>query len=282
MTSPVMAAPMKVGTNTLESSSKSVIEQIADKFKVAENSGPLVDKGVSDLIDGLVATRLDEKQRAELFDKHLCPANVQKLKPPRVNTGIWQSMDLEARQRDAKSQKLQEIFLRGLVPLISAVDKLNDMSNRKSSDHELVNKVSSVMGDIVDGVALIASGNYELSIKRRDAIRQNLRAEYKPLCSHSNPVTEFLFGDDLSDKIKDLSETNKLVSRLASPGRQMSVRGRGSARGRGWRGRGRATFLEYNTSNFHSPNRYNPYPPKFQNQQGNRGSPLRGRRPHRM
>ena len=125
--------------------------------------------------------------------------------------------------------------------------------------------------------------SYEISIRRRDALRQDINPQYKSLCSHSNPITELLFRDDLPDKVKDLSETSKLVNQLGSPGRQNSVRGRGGVRGRGFRGRGRGLyFLETDYEAGHLGNRFSPYPMRIKNQQGHKGSPLRGRRPRRM
>ena len=35
------------------------------------------------------------------------------------------------------------------------------------------------------------------------------------MCSPSNPVTEWLFGDDLSKKVKDMTEVNKVGQRVS-------------------------------------------------------------------
>ena len=41
-----------------------------------------------------------------------------------------------------------------------------------------------------------------------------MKEEYKALCSESNPVKGELFGEQLSQSVKDLNETNKVTSRL--------------------------------------------------------------------
>ena len=66
---------------------------------------------------------------------------------------------------------------------------------------------------------------------RKDRFRQDLGDAYKHLCDHSNPVTDQLFGDDLSKQIKDLGEEKKLVSRLADRGK-----GRGASSWKPYRG----------------------------------------------
>ena len=45
-------------------------------------------------------------------------------------------------------------------------------------------------------------------------MRSQLNANYRHLCSPSNPVTSLLFGDDLPKAIKDISDTNGLSSKL--------------------------------------------------------------------
>ncbi|XP_067653365.1 uncharacterized protein [Haliotis asinina] len=184
-----------------------------------------------------MVTRLEEKQRSEIFEKHQPPSNLTKLEPPKVNPGIWQIMDNDSRARDSKAQKMQDILCHGLMPLTSAINTLCDLTKPNGANMaEMGSKLPEVLSEIVDGVALIAAANYELSIKRRDAIRQDLKPEYKGFCAHAMLVTDMLFGDNLEDKIKELSETNKLVFKIGgTPGQSRFL----SPRGRGFRSRGR-------------------------------------------
>ena len=75
----------------------------------------------------------------------------------------------------------------------------------------------------------------------------DLNEEYKRIATSGNPITDELFGDDLGQQVKDITETNKLKSKLVRNSSQ-PTRGRGTPRGRGsnsfrgkpnyWRGRG--------------------------------------------
>ena len=67
----------------------------------------------------------------------------------------------------------------------------------------------------MDGVLLLANANQELNYRRRELMRPQLNANYRHLCSPSNPVTSLLFGDDLPNAVKDISaDTNRLSSKL--------------------------------------------------------------------
>ncbi|XP_046569563.1 uncharacterized protein LOC124277880 isoform X3 [Haliotis rubra] len=235
VTSPgaVMAAPMPSTSESVET--PSAIRNLAEKFRPTEKVSPPVDKGVAELIDGLMTTRLEEKQRQDLGEKYNPPSNMTKLQPPRVNPGIWQIMDTDSKSRDVKSQKIQESLCRGLVPITLAINSLNALSCESE-------QITQILSQVVDGVALIASASYELSIRRRDLIRQDITPEFKSLCAHGMPVSDFLFGDNLNEKIKELSETNKLMLRVGQ--RSFAPRGRGAGRG-GFRFRGRGgRFLD--------------------------------------
>ena len=57
------------------------------------------------------------------------------------------------------------------------------------------------------------------TLKGRKTVKPELHQDYRTLCSLSNPVTEWLFGDDLSKKVKDMTEVIK-VGQHVSHGHQ--------------------------------------------------------------
>ena len=66
----------------------------------------------------------------------------------------------------------------------------------------------------MEGVLLLANANQELNHRRPELMRPQLNANYRHLCSPSNPVTSLLFGDYLPKAVKDISDTNRLSSKL--------------------------------------------------------------------
>ena len=81
------------------------------------------------------------------------------------------------------------------------------------------NKVESpsnatLMTTISQSIGILCGSSHELDLRRRWLFKSEMKEEYKALCSESNPVKGELFGEQLSQSVKDLNERNKVTSRL--------------------------------------------------------------------
>ena len=64
------------------------------------------------------------------------------------------------------------------------------------------------------------ASNYELNLRRRDAMRRQFKSKFaKGLCSSTNPADESLFGGDTAKRIKEIAELNKNNLCKAQPSR---------------------------------------------------------------
>jgi len=54
----------------------------------------------------------------------------------------------------------------------------------------------------------------ELNVRRGEALKPELQMSYRYLCAPSNPITTKLFGDDLPKEVKDITNTNRIISKL--------------------------------------------------------------------
>ena len=76
--------------------------------------------------------------------------------------------------------------------------------------------LGQMFGSQMDALALSGHMQYELSMKRRDAIRPSLNKDYTGLCSQNVPVTSLLFGDDLQQQLNTIKVSNKITQASAS------------------------------------------------------------------
>lgn len=67
---------------------------------------------------------------------------------------------------------------------------------------------------LIHTVVLLLSANREINLKRRDLLRPDLNKQYGALCNPSTPISNFLFGDDLSKEVEELTKSNKLSVRV--------------------------------------------------------------------
>ncbi|CAC5369294.1 unnamed protein product [Mytilus coruscus] len=185
-----------------------------------EKVGPNVSENLGTFVNSLLTTQMTLTKRKELFDKYLRPGNYQ-LNFPIVNDVIYeQCIGSFGRSNDVKLHTIQSAF--------EGLNVFGDFSKQTNS------------------IALLASSSYSLSQYRRTNLKQYLKDEYQSLCAPKTKLTDQLFGDDVVNKIKSLTEGKKMVAMVAQKSQfsnPSSTRGLGGFGGfRGFsRGRGRSS-----------------------------------------
>ena len=148
-------------------------------------------------------------------NRYNMPENCECLASTEVNHLIWDKLKPDTRSADIKLQRVQSNLVKGLIPVVSIVEKLV-----QARDNILKDALDSpaLIRAATDAIALIGAANFELNMRRRDNIKPELNEDYKHLCSSSVPFSEFLFGNDadLSKQLKDLAEATK-VSKMLNP-----------------------------------------------------------------
>ena len=139
-----------------------------------------------------------------------------RLAETRVNLPIWNNLSEQTRSADIKLQKVQKSLVKRATAEVSVVNNLITAPGMPSK-HEVVN-------NLMDGVLLLANANTELNVRRREALRPKLHASHKYLCASSNPISSELFGDDLPKAVKDITDTNRITSKLQQDKKESYVR----------------------------------------------------------
>ena len=153
---------------------------------------------------------------------------------------------------------------RALVKAVTAVLKMHDyFSNQPRSTRQIA------MQTTADIISLLGKVNRDITQKRKVAARPCLQGDYKNL-STSTSVTDNLFGDNMTQDIKDINTIRRIgVGSYRGYAGRRNARGgfRGGYRGNSsnnyetgnflWRGRGRGR-LQYRASqnNYHHQNSY--------------------------
>ena len=122
---------------------------------------------------------------------------------PKVNLELWKLLSSWQRKSDVKFMSIQKSLVRTMNASLSILSKIY------SGDFSM----QIITQKTTDTLPILGEASHELSLARRVFIRSIINSEYKDLYSNSQPVTEFLFGDNLSQVIKELNLTNKLGSR---------------------------------------------------------------------
>ena len=183
-----------------------LISKLTKTLQLTEHVGPAIDGDLASLVDKIMREKASEDKITDLKKQHETPENCSTLSETKVNQGVWNNLDESARSTDLKFQKVQKSLVKGIIIIVTEVNKM--MGNAGPQNAE------DTVGSLMDGVLLLANANQELNYRRRELMRPQLNANYRHLCSPSNPVTSLLFGDDLPKAVKDISDTNRLSSKL--------------------------------------------------------------------
>lgn len=188
-----------------ERSPSGLFTTIAAGLSLEETVGNPVSEDLAILTKKLLSASLDDKKRSELCEKYPIPENVGSLNAPKVNSEIWRVMEPKTRTKDIKLQKLQQHTLRATVPVLQVIDNLVSCRDQKDQID-----VDLLVTKLVDVLVFSSACNADLNSNRRDIIRTNLNFEYQSICSNNNPVTTLLFGDNITEYLKSITESNRI------------------------------------------------------------------------
>jgi hypothetical protein len=146
------------------------------------------------------------------------PQNCEKFTVPKVNKGIWSSLQRKAKDQDLKLQQIQSIMCKTFYPLAHLMDKLlKSQSKRQSLSGADLNDCLTLCNDTFK---LLQLGFTEMSQRRRLSLKPELANEYKALCSSEIPVSDYLFGDDLEKQIREITDAKKVSRKITEKNNQ--------------------------------------------------------------
>lgn len=218
-------APMaSVVDLTIPPDSISQGEQLFD-FLVSDldyetTAGPKISEKLASVVANICTIKLQPAKLKEKCDKYKRPENVELLQTTQVNKLIWDNLQLATRTRDIKLQKVQMIIVKAMSAITTLV---NDCMISKAGLEK-----QNILAKATDALALLGSANIDFNLFRRELIKPELNSEYKNLCDKSTPVSKFLFGDNVSQQLRDINDANKLSKKCMFP-----IRGRTRGQGRG-------------------------------------------------
>ncbi|KAK3099174.1 hypothetical protein FSP39_000526 [Pinctada imbricata] len=193
----------------------SMIARLADKFTPTEKTGPQISEGLADLLKSVIRERGskkdEDKKRSDILDKNLRPENCDVLTPPKVNKEIWTNISSTARSGDLDYQKTQNVVLRAIGSIVNVVDNLLQKDPEGKDEHS-----TAMVDKLMESVSLLAYANEDLNQLRKNNIKNELNHDFRSLCSSQTPVTEYLFGDNISEQVKTIQDTNKVGKKVSS------------------------------------------------------------------
>ena len=233
-----------------------------DLFKDCEGCGPKVQDGVAKRIDNACTKKPAKEQFSNIQAKYLRPENCEYLKVPRVNPELWDDLLDKVKSRDVGFQAFQKGLIKGIVPVANLASKLVDAKKDKVQ----FIPVADAYDLAIDALTLLGYSVFEFSMKRREMLKSEVAPGFKSLCRESQPITTMLFGDELPQSIRDISQVKRMAAKSVNSSKRKSYgqklsqpynkrrnygESRPSGRSRDWRN----YSLNSKRRNYHKPHR---------------------------
>ena len=143
----------------------------------------------------------------ELMKKYLKPENCELVRAPLLNPEVDNS---DSRPEDFKSNdkliyKNQKLLTKCMIPIIQIMNKCLERSD-----------TGDIFDLACDAFQLLAYTHKDSSHIRRLSLKPAVLIPYKKLCTPSDSVSEYLFGNDLHKQIKDINESRKMTSNIST------------------------------------------------------------------
>ena len=135
-----------------------------------------------------------------LMRKYPTPSNLTEMKVPRMNKEIWRLIGKWQRKSDLSLSATQRYLMKAATTVLKLIDYI---PNNPSSEKQVA------MQTAADIITMMGRVNQELVSKRKTMVRPCLKGDFKTL-STSTKVTENLFGDNLTQDIKDVQVKRKI------------------------------------------------------------------------
>ena len=192
-----------------------LIKELDDNLAEDEESGEKVSTSIATLANKRFETRLSDKKVTKLSEKYVRPSNCPKLCVPAVNKEIWRRIPSRARRNDLRSVYTQRLIVRAASATVKAMQAIRE-AQRTQKKTDLL---ESAVGNLTDSVAMLGHVTQDLSFRRRVAIKPHLNPNIAAgICAESVPVTDKLFGDNLSTAVKEAKDLDNIGAKIANFG----------------------------------------------------------------
>ncbi len=168
--------------------------------------GPEITASVASSFLKTVNRPLSKESKSKLCEGIKIPTNCKEFASPKVNPEIWKMLPSNAKLSDVKHQQNQQALATGLSAFSIIADLI--ISKKSEMPKEIV---STVVKLSIDAANILGDQLQQQNFKRKMEIKKYLNSDYAGICSTQIPQSEWLFGDDINERLKTSKATSNLI-----------------------------------------------------------------------
>ena len=179
---------------------------------VAVKMGAEISETLATDITNACTKEPNEEYVKKLKEKLLTPENTPYLCVPKVNESVWQAKSMNRRltSQDLALQKSQSALVSGISGVARLADSLKEL-HLEDPENELL---SDLLGQAQDSLFMLGHSSYLLSTQRKKNLEDVFHQEFKAIAGKKQEISDYLFGNDLSKRCKDMSEEHKATAKV--------------------------------------------------------------------
>ena len=131
-----------------------------------------------------------------------------------MNPELWDDLQDKTKSCECSFQSFQKNLIKGITPMVHLASKVVDAKKSKEDSISL----NDVYDLTVDALTLLGNCVYEFSREQREMLRSEVAPAYKSLCHESQPITTMLFGDELPQSIRNISQVKRMAAKSIGHG----------------------------------------------------------------
>jgi hypothetical protein len=199
--------PVKTTDVNNESKLKKLLDFSA-KVDGKKECGPPVNETLATAVQNSINVNFDQEKGKKLADAIEYPENCSLLAPPKVNEEIWHDSFISKplRIQDCGLQNIQLFIGKAMVPMINMMDSMLESDSQESTKW---------FNQAFEAVELLTFAHRDVTNNRRKLLKPALKPEFGKFCAPKTPVTNHLFGDNLSERVKSITDMKKLGKDIA-------------------------------------------------------------------
>ena len=188
------------------------LEQFIKISGLTVEEGPKLNEKLSKGLDEMLSKGIQEESKGELMKKYKTPTNCKRLEVVQCNTEIYKKASKNTRITEAKLVEIQQCMNKGICALtISFNESLSSLNGSETISAQKFKELNNIN---TDALALLTQATHMMDIFRKLNFRKEVKREYSSICKEEE-IRENLFGNDLAEKVKVITETNKLTNMMS-------------------------------------------------------------------
>lgn len=195
--------------------SSDLLEALQDCEK-GQEVGPEIGNAVAEAYNRTVQRKLSKETHSDLLTKIKIPANCKPLTVPKMNGEIWNHLQTKAKIKDLGFQSIQQSIGYAITALAVSSNEIARHANQQGMKASVA---SSLLQINMNAANILGHSFQQITSRRRSEVKPFLNADFASICSTEVPATEFLFGSDLKEAVKN-SKTASMVMKQTFAKRQ--------------------------------------------------------------